>query len=156
MSDKIRGALFNILGDIDGLTVLDAFTGSGAIAYEAISRGAASVVAIDNRLEPIATVRANGRALGIEHKLTIIKADVAHWLGNSGSTTSFDVVICDPPYENIQSDVLVIAAQCVARGGIVALSLPPSAEPPLKTGFEMLRHKAYGDARLYFYRRLAA
>jgi 16S rRNA (guanine966-N2)-methyltransferase len=47
MSDKMRGALFNALGDIDGLSVLDAFAGSGALAFEAVSRGAGHAVAID-------------------------------------------------------------------------------------------------------------
>ena len=47
MSDKARGGLFNALGDISGLTVLDAFAGSGALSFEAISRGAESVIAVD-------------------------------------------------------------------------------------------------------------
>jgi 16S rRNA (guanine(966)-N(2))-methyltransferase RsmD len=53
MSDKVRGSLFNTLGDIDGLTILDAFAGSGALAFEAISRGAEHVLAIeiDNRAQ---------------------------------------------------------------------------------------------------------
>jgi 16S rRNA (guanine966-N2)-methyltransferase len=47
MSEKVRGALFNALGDIEGLTFLDAFAGSGALSFEAASRGAKSVIAID-------------------------------------------------------------------------------------------------------------
>ena len=50
MSEKIRGAMFNSLGDISGLTVLDAFSGSGAVAIEAFSRGAEHVVAVDSSL----------------------------------------------------------------------------------------------------------
>ena len=50
MSDKARGALFNMLGDIEGMHVLDPFAGTGALSFEAISRGAASALAIASRL----------------------------------------------------------------------------------------------------------
>lgn len=155
MSDKIRSALFNVLGDIEGLTVLDAFTGSGAVAYEAISRGATSVVAVDDRLEPIATVRANCKALGIDRGLTIAKANVANWLRDAAPKATFDIVICDPPFDNVQPDVLELAASRVTASGIVVLSLPPAAEVPLGDDFKLLRDKTYGNARLYFYRRTA-
>ena len=65
MADRVRGALFNVLGDLSGLTVFDPFTGSGALAYEAVSRGAATVLCIDTDKAAQKTVKENISALGI-------------------------------------------------------------------------------------------
>ena len=59
MSEKMRGALFNVLGDIEGLTLLDAFSGSGAISFEAISRGARSVQAVEKAVLAYRTICKN-------------------------------------------------------------------------------------------------
>src|SRR3954464_3149409 len=73
MSEKGRGALFNALGDISGLTVLDAFAGSGALSFEAISRRAASVLAIDSDKNAQRAIAENIASLGLSRQVKLIK-----------------------------------------------------------------------------------
>src|SRR3954470_23836038 len=75
MSDKMRGALFNVLGDIEGLTFLDAFAGSGALAFEAASRGAKAVTAIEIDNSAHKTIGQNIKALHISTQVKAVKAN---------------------------------------------------------------------------------
>src|SRR6202044_3100231 len=68
-SDRVREAVFSILGDLSGADVLDLYTGSGALAIEALSRGAASATLVDSAPAAIASVRRNLAALGLEAKV---------------------------------------------------------------------------------------
>lgn len=152
MSDKIRGALFNILGDISGLTVFDAFAGSGALSIEAISRGAASALAIDLDKEAYQTIQANIEALGLEEKITVMRKNVAGWSRNN-QHLQFDIVIADPPYNDIRPTLLQKLIPQVKPAGVFILSWPGN-EPVRKfDGVEVLTAKSYGDAQLVFYRR---
>ncbi|MDB5181755.1 MAG: putative Methyltransferase [Candidatus Saccharibacteria bacterium] len=152
MGDKIRGALFNILGDISGLTVLDAFSGSGALSIEAISRGAESAVAIDIDKEAYETIQANVEALQLKDKITVLRKNVAGWSRNNQAMT-FDIVLADPPYNDIRPVLLQKLIFQTKEGGIFVLSWPGS-EPVRKFDrTEVLTAKSYGDAQLVFYRR---
>ncbi len=153
MSDKIRGAIFNILGDVSGLSLLDAFAGSGALSLEAVSRGAAAAVAIDVDKAAAQTAADNARSLGVDNKIKVIRANAAGWSENNPAA-SFDLVICDPPYDKVKPDLLARLAGHVKPGGVVVLSLPPTAGAELpEPVFQRLLSKSYGDASLAFYRR---
>src|SRR4051812_42000237 len=91
MSDKMRGALFNTLGDIGGLTILDAFAGSGAIGFEAISRGASRATAIDSDRGAQRAIAENVNKLGLGSQVKLIKTSAASWLRTTKD--QFDVVI---------------------------------------------------------------
>lgn len=151
MSDKIRGALFNTLGELDGLTVLDPFAGSGALAYEAVSRGAERAMAIDIDTSAQQAITANISDLGLKHQVKLIRASAGAWL--STSDEHFDIVLCDPPYEDYQAKLLGQLADRAKSGGLVVLSLPPTASVELPDTFEKLLVKDYGDAQLVFYRK---
>ncbi len=151
MSDKVRGALFNTLGDIGGLSVLDAFAGSGALSYEAVSRGAASSLAIDNDQSAQQAVAANIVLLGLPSRIKLIKASAAAWL--STTDEQFDIVICDPPYDKPQLPLLRRLAERTKPGGIAVFSLPPGVKLELPDSYELLASKNYGDAQTSFYRR---
>lgn len=148
MSEKIRGAIFNALGDIDGLKFLDAFSGTGAIAIEAISRGADYVVAIDSSKEANRAISDNIKDLNIKN-IKSINANVSSWSDNN-SSDKFDIVVCDPPYDHVQISVLVKLETHVRDGGLLVLSLPPGVE--YDTNFTLLLEKDYNDAKLYIYR----
>ena len=152
MSDKIRGALFNALGDIDGLSVLDAFAGSGALSYEAISRGAASALAIDSDQSAQQAIAGNVASLGLSNQIKLIKASATAWL--STTDENFDIVLCDPPYDDPQLKLLERLAERTKPNGLAVFSLPPSVKLDLSDSYELLQTKDYGDARLVFYRRL--
>src|SRR5690606_6064291 len=100
MSEKIRGAVFNMLGDISGLTVLDAFAGSGALSFEAISRGAKSAVMIELDKKAVSTIHENIQILGLEDSASVVNRNIKGWSSNNQSL-KYDIVICDPPYDAV-------------------------------------------------------
>ncbi len=152
MSDKVRGALFNALGELSGLTVLDAFSGSGACAIEAASRGAEAVLAIDIDPEAIKTVAANVRDLDLEDIITVRRKNISGWSRNH-QDDKFNIVVADPPYTDIRPDVLERLTVHVPAGGLMVLSWPGSEAVRPFPGLEIVSHKTYGDAQLVFYRR---
>ncbi len=151
MSDKVRGALFNVLGDIEGLTFLDAFAGSGALAFEAISRGAESVLAIDSDRQAQKVIAGNIKALGLGQKIKLIKASAGAWLDTSRHAM-FDIVLCDPPYNDLQPNLLQRLAQRVEEEGLLVLSWPGNQTPPELECMQQIEYRQYGDASLIFYR----
>lgn len=99
--DRVRETLFNWLGqDVSGLTCLDLFAGSGALGFEAASRGAAKVVMVENSPKVLVALEENARLLCAQDRLQIVRADAvkcATSLCSSGQR--FDVLFLDPPYK---------------------------------------------------------
>ncbi|MDP3791285.1 MAG: 16S rRNA (guanine(966)-N(2))-methyltransferase RsmD [Candidatus Omnitrophota bacterium] len=98
--DKVREAIFNILGDINGKNVLELFAGSGAFGIEAISRGAGSVTFVDNNFRCAQTIGANLESLGVDHcRYDIMKANALSVLPRlARGEDRFDIIFLDPPY----------------------------------------------------------
>ena len=97
--DKVREAIFNILGDISGKKVLELFAGSGAFGIEAISRGAGSVTFVDNNFRCIQTIKSNLGTLGISDPCHMIaKADALKFPVKAGAHEKYDIIFLDPPY----------------------------------------------------------
>jgi 16S rRNA (guanine966-N2)-methyltransferase len=161
MSEKMRGGLFNSLGDISGLTVLDGFAGTGACSFEAISRGAASALAIEHDTDAFKTIVKNIEILGLDEQVKAIRANINGWAGNY-KHLQFDIVITDPPYEpkNLDLHMVFKLAQNVKPGGIFAVSCPPSERPTRELRarktkmLELIAEKKYGDGSLAFYRKI--
>lgn len=153
MSDKVRGALFNSLGDINGLTVLDAFAGSGALSFEAISRGAESAVAIDVDKRAHMIITKNIAALGLGDKVKAIKAFTNSW-STRHQAQKFDIILADPPYDELPFRDLKILPRHLADNGIIVLSWPGKDEPYYLPGFVESDIKNYGDAQLIFYKKV--
>lgn len=152
MSDRVRGALFNALGDITGLQVLDPFAGSGALSFEALSRGAASALLIEN--DPVAqrAVAGNIAGLGLQGKARLVRANCVSW-SNAHPNQQFDLVLADPPYDDISLPVVQKLVRHVDEEGLYVLSWPGKQEAPALDGFAVVEAKSYGDAQLLFYRR---
>lgn len=150
MSDKMRGALFNILGELGGLHVLDAFGGSGALAFEAISRGAEAVLILENDKTAQQTIARNIEALKVATAARLVKTAAGAWMG-ANPNAQFDVVLCDPPYDDLQLNTLQLLAGRVKPEGVLALSFPANLEPPEFTGLNQVKRQQYGDAQLIFY-----
>ena len=96
-SDRVREALFSILGPLDGARVLDLYAGSGALGIEALSRGAASAVFVERDPRALEVLRSNLDALGIEADVRRSDAVAALRDARKRGETS-DLVLCDPPY----------------------------------------------------------
>ena len=149
MSDKMRGALFNSLGDITGLTVMDAFAGTGALSFEAVSRGAASALAVENDKAAFLTIASNIKSLGVEDRVELFMGNVGTWSNNHASQ-KFDLVLADPPYDKLNDGLihrLIRNSQ-----GVFVLSWPGKEYLPKMPGLVLVSKKTYGDAQLAFYK----
>jgi 16S rRNA (guanine966-N2)-methyltransferase len=152
MSDKMRGAIFGALGDIKGLAILDAFSGSGAIVIEAISRGAATATAIEVDKGAHATIQANLKELGIQDRVKAIRAFAGAW-STRNQAQLFDLVILDPPYDDMPWRDLDKMPRHLKPTGTLVLSWPGKAELPRFEAFHIVNSKTYGDSQLAFYQR---
>ncbi len=153
MSDKIRGALFNSLGDLRGKTFLDSFAGTGAISFEAISRGAKSTVTVELDQGAFTVILANIQGLGITDAIQAYRKDIKSWSRNNKDKL-FDVVVCDPPYDDVKYTLLIQIANHTKPGGLLIYSLPPKHGFKLPPEFVLVDEKSYGDAVLVFYKRV--
>ncbi len=154
MSEKARGALFNALGDIDGLVALDAFAGSGALSLEAISRGASSVLAIDKSLEAYRAIEKNVKSFSLGDRIDYRRMNVRTW-SDQNPGQQFDIVFADPPYDDLRLDIVEKLAVHVDVGGLLVLSWPGSDTLPLINELSLVANKSLGDIQLGFYRRQA-
>jgi 16S rRNA (guanine966-N2)-methyltransferase len=153
MSEKLRGALFNILGDIEGLSILDAFSGGGGIGLEAISRGAGEVVLIESNLAAQKAATANIRKLKLENNIKLFRMSVVTWL-KTRPQKCFNIVIADPPYNNTQEALLIKLAETVISDGIFVLSIPAAIKPISLVNSKKIMNKIYGNSQLVFYRKI--
>lgn len=155
MSEKIRGALFNALGDVEGLSVLDAFSGSGALAVEAVSRGATTVQAVDSDKEAAKCILKNIRQLNLEKEIRFSQANITSWL-DTNQAKEFDIVLLDPPFDQVKPAILDKVVLAAKSSGVIVLSLPKDSDYRISNeNFSCLSEKLYGDAKLVFYRRLS-
>jgi len=151
MSEKIRGGLFNVLGDIEGLTLLDCYAGTGAIAFEAISRGAESAILVESDNKAQQSILSNAKSLEIDSKIKLYKTSVKIFL--SSYLGEFDIVVCDPPFDwPIDVDTINKLEKFVNKGGLVILSLPVDSPDVHFEKLSVIKEKTYTDARLVFFR----
>jgi 16S rRNA (guanine(966)-N(2))-methyltransferase RsmD len=152
--DRVRETLFNWLGtDLTGWRVLDAFAGSGALGFEAASRGAAEVLLLERDAALVASLRDSQARLKVT-TLRIEPADALGWMARC-APARFDLVLLDPPFDaGLQPAALVAAAPLVADGGCLYLESPAAlgaAEIP--AGFALLRHGRAGLVHYHLLRR---
>ena len=152
MSDKARGGLFNSLGDIDGLSILDAFAGSGALSFEAISRGAGSVISVDIDKNAYQAITESIKSLDLRDKVKVIRANISGWSDNNPDR-QFDIVIAAPPYDDLQPKIVSKITNHVKPGGLYILDWPAKEDAPDLTNLEVIAEHDYGDAKLIFFRR---
>ena len=156
MSDRARMALFNILGDLSGSgTVLDAYGGSGALAFEALSRGVQEAVIIEMNRRVYAQLVENVKKLGLEDRVKTYRANNLTCLNNLGQ--KFDLILLDPPYDDVREENILRLGEYLAPAGCLVLSYPPHFKPPFgKPDWECLHQKAYAHLRLAIYERTSS
>jgi 16S rRNA (guanine966-N2)-methyltransferase len=140
-ADRVREAIFSILGEVEGARVLDLFCGTGALAIEALSRGAARATLVDTRTS---IARGNVRALDLEGRCRIVRGDAIRHLRRDRAR--FDLVFCDPPYKladrlGAQLDQLV--PDRLRKGG--RLIVETAARHPFELSLPLLTERRYGD-----------
>jgi 16S rRNA (guanine(966)-N(2))-methyltransferase RsmD len=150
-SDRVREALFSILGDVSDLTVLDLFAGSGALGIEALSRGASSATLVDSSPAAIRVIRRNLSALGLAAEVR--RARALEFLGGARTAArQYDLVFLDPPYSQTSSlgpALSTAVAPVLAPGArIVAES---DRRAPLVLDLPVLDERRYGDTLIRIY-----
>jgi 16S rRNA (guanine966-N2)-methyltransferase len=158
-SDRVREALFSmliadgLLGEADGPRVLDLYAGSGALAFEALSRGASGAVLVEQGRDALAAIRENARALDAEGLVRIVAGKVDRALEKLEGP--FGVVFADPPYADVRAaafaGILANAARIVAPGGALVLEHGSADAPPEVPGLALDRSRRHGDTTLSLY-----
>ena len=149
-SDSLRETLFNVLGpSIAGMRVLDAFSGTGAVGIEAVSRGASHATFIERDPRAVALIERNIGKLGVGNACTIVRADFMR----AKADASFDLVFLDPPYELPELDAAIgRAAAFVVPGGRVIVEHGRKRELDAAVpGLTKYRTLTAGDSALSFY-----
>ena len=158
-SDRVREAVFNILAhgidgfDIAGARVLDLFAGTGALGLEAISRGAAYCLFVEQDGDARALIRDNIEAFGLTGVTRIFKRDATD-LGRANPRDSgFTLALCDPPYGKGLGEKALAAAITggwLAAGAVVVLEERADAEIALPAGVVALDRRSWGDTQVVF------
>lgn len=151
MSEKLRSAIFNTLGDITGLTVLDAFAGTGALALEAISRGAHSALLLENDSRAQAAIQENIAYLHLEKVVKLTKAPVYSW-SEKNQDQLFGIIVADPPFNDIQDTALSRLSTHLKKNGVLVINLPASYKVPEFDKLSKVKTKLHGSAQLVFYK----
>jgi 16S rRNA (guanine966-N2)-methyltransferase len=153
-SDRVREAIFSALGErVLGATVLDLYCGTGALAIEALSRGAERAILVDRDTRP---ALGNVERLGLRERTELVRADAAGWLGDvseSGAAGSFDLVFVDAPYklaDRVSAPLTKHLPALLAPGGRAIVE--SGARRPLRIdSLEPLRPRRYGAADVTIY-----
>ena len=154
-SDRLRETLFDVLAPrVEGARVLDAFAGTGALGFEALSRGAAHVVFVESDRRATTAIARTAGAWGVAADYTIHVGDAVDWLRRLAHGPRFDLILLDPPYSLPQlRDALDAAARCLSGQGVLVLERATRREPEEVAALERVRDLRAGDSTLTFYRR---
>jgi 16S rRNA (guanine966-N2)-methyltransferase len=144
-SDRVREALFSILGEVDGGRVLDLYAGSGALGIEALSRGAAQATFVDSGRAAVDAISRNLRQLSIDAE--VVGCDALRFCETaSRAARQYDLVFLDPPYRHASAlgrDLTTVLAPLLAGGArVVAES---DRRSPLALDLPLLDERRYGD-----------
>ena len=154
-ADRVREALFSILGaEVEDARVLDLYAGTGALALEALSRGAACAVCVERSAAALAALERNVRDLGLEERVTIERVDALAFVRRLRvHSDRFDVVFCDPPYSVPLEPLLenVVAEGWWTRAAVVEHTASRRLAAPPGTAVDTRR---YGDTGVSIFRRV--
>jgi 16S rRNA (guanine966-N2)-methyltransferase len=154
-SDRVREAIFSALGDVTGDRVLDLYCGTGALAIEALSRGAAAAVLVDRDTRP---ALGNVERLGLRERAGLVRADVGRWLASAATAPAdeghrFDLVFVDAPYrlaDRVGRELDTHLPALLEEGGTAVVE--SSARRPLRLeSLECRRQRRYGATDVCFY-----
>jgi 16S rRNA (guanine(966)-N(2))-methyltransferase RsmD len=147
-SDRVREALFSILGPLDGLRVLDLFAGSGGLGIEALSRGAAHATFVDNGESAIRAIRANLEVLSVPREAATVRRQEARAFMRAARAGAheYDLVLLDPPYRlapELGRELSPALAELIAADGRIVCE--SDRRQPLGLDLPMTDERRYGD-----------
>jgi 16S rRNA (guanine966-N2)-methyltransferase len=148
-SDRVREALFSIVGDVEGLRVLDLFAGSGALGIEALSRGAADAVFVESDTRACQAIHHNVFKLDAPGR--VHRRDVFAWLKAADGT--FDLVFADPPYSSARQMGARLSELLPPLLTETSLTVTESdRRHPLTLTLPLVDERTYGDTRIAIHR----
>lgn len=158
-SDRLRESLFNILAHgydkcVDGARVLDLFAGTGALGLEALSRGAAFTLFVDEGAEARALIRENVHALGVAGITRIFRRDASR-LGEIGTMSPFSLMFADPPYGKGLAEQALASARkggWLAPDALCVVEERANVTLDIPEGFFLLEQRETGDSQLILLR----
>jgi 16S rRNA (guanine966-N2)-methyltransferase len=155
-SDRVREALFSMLGDVRGASVLDLFAGTGALGIEALSRGAGGVVFVERDPAAIRVLKGNLAALGIEPtEAELRRGDATEALQSArAGAEKYDLVFIDPPYRRARDwgpELSALLPPLLVPGARVVVE--SDRRTPLELDIEIEQQRRYGDTSITIHRR---
>ncbi len=152
--DRVRESLFGMLAPrLPGARVLDLYSGTGAFAIEALSRGADHAVLVESNRACLAAIGENLRHTQLSDRARVVPGDVSHYLRDSRET--FDLIFADPPYqkspapERSHGPIFAATARHLAPDGLFILEFFAPNPPPDPTPFSLTRERRYGNTGLW-------
>ncbi|MCB1487215.1 MAG: 16S rRNA (guanine(966)-N(2))-methyltransferase RsmD [Bauldia sp.] len=160
-SDRLRQTLFDILahrfGDaVEDARVLDLFAGTGALAIEAISRGARYALFVEEDATARGLIRTNVETMGLTGRTRIFRRDATR-LGEAGTVGAFSLVFADPPYDHGLGEralASALAGGWLEEGALAVLEERRSSEIAPVPGLEVVDRRDIGDSQLVFLKRM--
>lgn len=156
-ADRVREALFSILAErVAGAALLDAYSGSGALGFEALSRGAGRVVFLEADRRVAASLRRTAAALGVQDRCRILVGRALELVRRGTVHGPFDLILADPPYGGGEAgSFLAPAGALLAPTGLLIVERPATEASLECPGAELesVRRAVYGSTRLEFFAR---
>jgi 16S rRNA (guanine966-N2)-methyltransferase len=152
--DRVREAVFSILGSVEGARALDLFAGSGALGLEALSRGATSCVFVERDRDAVRVIQANLAKLGLTGAVVVARDATAALREERDRGRRYDLVLADPPYEDWERHEAALAElvpNVLADDGLVVVETADRSEPALP--LDLVTTRRYGSARITVFSR---
>lgn len=157
-SDKVKGAIFNVLGDkVLDARVLDLFAGTGNLAIEALSRGSREAVLVEHSIDAHKVIRVNLEKIGVSHKAKLLLSDAFKYINRYPSEV-FNLIFLDPPYRKglVSKTILTLKEHSyLAPFGVIVAETAKDEE---LNGdiypFEIRKTGEYGDTKVWYLQRM--
>jgi 16S rRNA (guanine966-N2)-methyltransferase len=152
--ERVREALFSILGSVEGATVLDLYAGTGALGIEALSRGARRAVFVESARPALVALRENLDSLGLAARAKVLAVDVERAPKDLGRDGPFDLVVADPPWAVVAAAARAlerVTATALAPGARVVLEHAARDAAPVVAGLVVRSTRAWGDTAVTIY-----
>jgi 16S rRNA (guanine966-N2)-methyltransferase len=153
--DRVREAVFSIVGSVEGATVLDLFAGSGAMGLEALSRGAAHADFVERDARACRVIAENAAKLGLADAAQVVRAEAVRALRDAVARGArHNLVLVDAPYEEwpkLEGPLGELLPEVVADDGLVVVETSSKVEPDLPLA--LVTSRRYGSARITVFSR---
>jgi 16S rRNA (guanine966-N2)-methyltransferase len=155
MTDRMKESVFSAIGDVTGISVLDLYAGSGSLGLEALSRGAAHALFVENAREAIVKLNENIEATGLGDRAKVEWAEVGPII-NRGAVDRVDLIFIDPPYSTTPDRVLADLEALVMGGflsdeGQIVLHRPSKERKLKPLGLKLAWEREYGQSAIYIF-----